>query len=128
MTIVHSTSGYLSAQSSLFSSIHHNVGYIPKDLEFANNFSDPWWNTAVYVKPKYSYSIDTNISSEYQAFGRIYRLGQMKNTHQRKTIVLETVDSRLITCMEINSFADLTLTYHPSTTKKGESNWSYYAG
>jgi hypothetical protein len=41
---------------------------------------DPWWNSAV----------------EQQAFGRVHRMGQQKETYLAKVIVRNSVDERLV--------------------------------
>jgi SNF2 family DNA or RNA helicase len=48
---------------------------------------EPWWNVAM----------------EKQAFARVYRMGQTKETEFVRLIVKETVDERIIDKQEIKS-------------------------
>ncbi|KAH6855854.1 P-loop containing nucleoside triphosphate hydrolase protein [Chaetomium sp. MPI-CAGE-AT-0009] len=59
------------------------------NLNFANRviFVDQWWNTAM----------------ETQAFGRVHRIGQQKETYFAKIVVQDSVDQRLVDMQEEKS-------------------------
>jgi hypothetical protein len=59
---------------------------------------DLWYNTCVYVSPLV---LDTysHICREQQAFGRVHRIGQKRETHLGRLVVDKSVDSRLLASM-----------------------------
>ena len=59
------------------------------NLNFANRVitSDPWWNSAI----------------EEQAFGRVHRIGQQKETHFVRILGEGTVDKTMMTIQEIKN-------------------------
>lgn len=59
---------------------------------------DPWWNRKLSSFCDSVYRVaNTRIDSvEQQAFGRIFRIGQLKETHVARFVVKNTVDMRIL--------------------------------
>lgn len=59
--------------------------------------SDLWWNACVWVLRAFeSLSLLTDCISENQAFGRVYRIGQKKQSYFQRIVVKNSIDARLL--------------------------------